>query len=88
MLVGNKKNRIHEGDSFILTQKFTSKRDRQLTTSRGDVVSSSSFFSEETEKTTKDFMLFLDQTSPKVQRYFFDENINLSLSSEHIGAKP
>ena len=27
-------------------------------------------------------MLDLDQTIPKVQRYFFDENINLSLSSE------
>jgi len=33
-------------------------------------------------------MLDLDQTIPKVQRYFFDENINLSLASEHIGAKP
>ena len=32
-------------------------------------------------------MLDLDQTIPKVQRYFFDENIK-SLSSENIGAKP
>ena len=52
------------------------------------VVSSSSFISEETGKTRKDFMLDLDQIIPKVQRYFFDENINLSLSSENIGAKP